>query len=138
MSRKDTKVALIRSVPLFSHCTKKEVNQLAKLADLVDVPAGHELVKEGDPLAREFMVIIDGEVEVRRGGRTVATLGSGDFFGEMALIAGGPRNATVRATVPTELLVVTPAPFHALLKKLPSLQASVLRALAERLQANAV
>jgi CRP-like cAMP-binding protein len=137
MLRKDAKVELIRSVPLFSDCTKKDVAELATVADLVDVPAGRQLVKEGDPLAREFMVIIDGAVEVRRRGRKVETLGSGDFFGEMALIAGGPRTATITATAPTELLVLTPGPFHALLQKMPSLQASILRSLAQRLQANA-
>ena len=89
-------------------------------------------------LAREFMVIVDGAADVRRRGRRIATLGSGDFFGEMALLAHGPRSATVTSTRPSELLVVTPAAFHALLERLPSLQSRVLMALAQRLHANSV
>jgi CRP/FNR family transcriptional regulator, cyclic AMP receptor protein len=136
--RKDAKLELIRSVPLFAHCTKKELTAIASVADIVDVPAGQELVQEGDPLAREFMVIVDGAADVRRRGRRIATLGSGDFFGEMALLAHGPRSATVTSTQPSELLVVTPAAFHALLERLPSLQSRVLMALAQRLHANSV
>lgn len=138
MLRKDAKLELIRSVPLFAHCSKKELTAVASVADIVDVPAGQALVKEGDALAREFMVIVDGAADVRRRGRRVATLGSGDFFGEMALLAHGPRSATVTTTRPSELLVVTPAAFHALLERLPSLQSRVLMALAQRLHANAV
>ena len=138
MLRKDAKLELIRSVPLFAHCTKKELTAIASVADIVDVPAGQDLVKEGDPLAREFMVIVDGAADVRRRGRRIATLGSGDFFGEMALLAHGPRSATVTSTQPSELLVVTPAAFHALLERLPSLQSRVLMALAQRLHSNSV
>jgi len=138
MLRRDAKLELIRSVPLFAHCTKKELTAIASVADIVDVPAGQDLVKEGDPLAREFMVIVDGAADVRRGGRRIATLGSGDFFGEMALLAHGPRSATVTSTQPSELLVVTPAAFHALLERLPSLQSRVLMALAQRLHSNSV
>ena len=115
MLRKDAKLELIRSVPLFAHCTKKELTAVASVAD-----------------------IVDGAVDVRRRGRRIATLGSGDFFGEMALLAHGPRSATVTSTRPSELLVVTPAAFHALLERLPSLQSRVLMALAQRLHANSV
>jgi CRP-like cAMP-binding protein len=138
MLRKDAKLELIKSVPLFSHCTKKELAAVASVADIVDVPAGQDLVREGDPLAREFMIIVDGAADVRRRGRRIATLGAGDFFGEMALLAHGPRSATVTSTAPSELLVVTPAAFHLLLERLPSLQSRVLMALAQRLHANSV
>ena len=138
MLRKDAKLELIRSVPLFAHCSKKELTAVASVADIVDVPAGQDLVREGDSLAREFMVIVDGAADVRRRGRRIATLGSGDFFGEMALLAHGPRSATVTSTRPSELLVVTPAAFHSLLERLPSLQSRVLMALAQRLHANSV
>ena len=76
MLRKDAKLELIRSVPLFAHCTKKELTAVASVADIVDVPAGQQLVSEGDALAREFMVIVDGAADVRRRGRRIATLGS--------------------------------------------------------------
>ena len=136
--RKDAKLELIRSVPLFAHCKKKELAEVGALADVVDVPAGETLVKEGDPLAREFMVIVSGTADVRRRGRKIASLGPGEFFGEMALLAHGPRTATVVAASPMELLVVTSQAFHGLLDDLPSLQRAVMRALADRLHAQAV
>jgi CRP-like cAMP-binding protein len=138
MLRKNAKLELIRSVPLFSQCKKKDLEAVAQLADIVDVETGRELVKEGDPLAREFMIIVEGAVEVRRGGRRIDTIGPGGFFGEIALISGGPRNATVKSTEPTSLLVVTGPPFRSLLERLPTLQASVLKALAERLHPTTV
>jgi len=136
--RKNAKIELIRSVPLFANCKKRELTRIAAAADIVEVPAGQPLVREGERLAREFMVIVDGEVEVRRRGRRVATLGPGGFFGEMALLARGPRRATVTTTAPSQLLVVTSGAFHDLLDSVPSLQMRVLRALAERLEATAL
>ena len=138
MLRKDAKIELIRKVPIFSQCRKKDLAAVAALADVVDVPGGAELVTEGHAGAHEFMIIVEGAAEVRRGGRKVAALGPGEFFGEIALIGGGPRTATVKTTAPSVLLVVTNRPFRALLAQLPTLQASVLAALAARLQANAV
>jgi len=133
MLRKDAKIELIRKVPLFSQCSKRELASVATLADLVDVPADRKLVSEG-ARAREFMVIVSGSVEVRRANKKIATLGSGDFFGEIALVAGGPRTASVTTTAPTSVLVVTDGAFTSLLEENPSLQIKVLKALAERLR----
>jgi len=135
--RKNAKIELIKSVPLFSSCSKKELEAIAAQADELVVPAGKELTKEGDR-GREFMVIVDGAAEVRKKGRRLNLLGSGDFLGEIALISGGPRTATVTTTSETDLLVLTDRAFEQLTKKMPSINASVLKAVSERLQADAL
>jgi len=133
MLRKDGKIELLKKVPLFSRCTKKQLGAIASLADLIDVPAGKTLIKEG-ARGREFMIIVNGTGEVRRKGRKVAAIGPGDFIGEMALISGGPRNATVTTTSDALILVVDERPFWTLLDQSPQIQTSVLKALGERLQ----
>ena len=137
MLRKDGKIELLKTVPLFSRCNKKQMGAVASLADLIQLPAGTRLIAEGAP-GREFMVIVEGTGEVRRKGRKVDTLGPGDFIGEIALIAGGPRNATVLTTSDASLLVVSAREFWTLLEQVPGIQASVLKALGERLQPIAV
>ena len=137
MLRKDGKIELLKTVPLFSHCNKKQMSAVASLADLVQLPAGTQLITEG-ATGREFMVIVEGTGEVRRKGRKIDTLGPGDFIGEMALISGGPRNATVLTTSDASLLVVTARQFWTLLEDAPEIQSSVLKALGERLQTVAV
>jgi CRP/FNR family cyclic AMP-dependent transcriptional regulator len=135
--RKNAKIELIKSVPLFSSCSKKELDAIAAQADELVVPAGKTLTKEGDR-GREFMVIVKGAAEVRKKGRKVNTLGSGDFLGEIALISGGPRTATVTTTSEADLLVLTDRAFRQLTKQMPSINASVLNALSERLQADSL
>jgi CRP-like cAMP-binding protein len=137
MLRKDRKIELLKQVPLFSHCNKKQLAAIAQRADLISLRPGVELIREG-ALGREFMVIVDGAVDVRRKGRKINTLGAGDFVGEMALIAGGPRTATVTTTRDTSLLVVTQRQFNELLAETPEIQAKVIEALGERLQSLAV
>ena len=137
MLRKDGKIALLKGVQLFSRCSKKQLAAIARLADMIQVPAGTELITEGAS-GREFMIIVEGTGEVRRAGRRIDTIGPGDFFGEIALLSGGPRNATVRAASEALLLVVTSRQFWALLEQAPEIQRSVIRALGERLQPGAV
>jgi len=96
------------------------------------MPAGRELTKEGARGA-EFVVLAEGAADVRRRGRRVNTLGSGDFLGEIALITGTPRTATVTTTAPSRVLVMTAPAFRRLLRDNPSLQLKVLDALARRL-----
>jgi CRP/FNR family transcriptional regulator, cyclic AMP receptor protein len=137
MLHRDGKIELLRAVPLFSHCTRKQMTAIARLADLVQVPAGTQLIAEGAS-GREFMVIVEGSGEVRRKGRKIDTLGPGDFIGELALISGGPRNATVLTTSDSSVLVVTAREFWTLLDEAPEIQRSVLKALGARLQPIAV
>jgi CRP-like cAMP-binding protein len=132
MLRKNAKVELLKSVPLFRECSNKELNELASLADELELPAGRKLTAEGAS-GREFIVIVDGAAEVQRKGRKIADLRSGDFLGEISLITGEPRTATVTTTKPSRLLVITAQAFRTLLRDLPSLQFKVLEALAARL-----
>ena len=135
--RKNAKIELIKSVPLFSSCSKKELAAIAAQADELVVPEGKTLTKQGDR-GREFMVIVDGSAEVRKNGRRVNLLGSGDFLGEIALISGGPRTATVTTTSEVDILVLTDRAFRQLTKQMPSIHKSVVQALSERLQADAL
>ena len=92
----NAKIALIKSAPLFENCSKQELQSIAQIADELDVREGKVLIREGER-GREFFVIVTGEVEVRRKGRKMATLGPGSFVGEMALLSKIPRVATVTA-----------------------------------------
>jgi CRP/FNR family transcriptional regulator, cyclic AMP receptor protein len=130
--RKNAKIELLRSVPLFSQCTRKELAAVAAVADEVDLREGRELTRQGAP-GREFFVLVEGEAEVRRNGRKVRTLAGGDFFGEIALVTKRPRTATVVATTPVRVLVVTDRSFRRMIEESPSMQSKVLQALAERL-----
>ena len=132
MLHKDRKLELLKHVPLFSRCSKRELGQISRLVDEIDLPAGKELTREGDR-GREFFVLVDGRAEVTRGGEHVADLGPGDFLGEIALVSGRPRTATVTATEPVEALVLTEQAFGGLMRGSPSLQQKILQAVAERL-----
>jgi len=130
--RKNAKLELLKRVPLFADCSKRELETVAAIADELTMPAGRELTKEGARGA-EFVVLAEGAADVRRRGRRVNTLGSGDFLGEIALITGTPRTATVTTTAPSRVLVMTAPAFRRLLRDNPSLQLKVLDALARRL-----
>jgi CRP/FNR family transcriptional regulator, cyclic AMP receptor protein len=131
---KDAKVELMRRVPLFAHCSKRELASIASLADEVDLPEGRVLIREGDR-GREFFVLLEGTAEVSKGGRSRATMKEGDFFGEIALVSDVPRTATVTTTSPVRTLVVTDRGFRGLLERSPEIQLKVLKALAERVAA---
>ena len=129
--RKDAKTGLLKRVPLFAHCSKRELAAISGIADEIDLKNGHELTREG-AVGREFFVLIDGTADVLRNGRKVNTLKSGDFFGEIALVHRTPRTATVKATSPVRTLVITERNFRTLLERSPEIQRKVLQALAER------
>jgi CRP/FNR family transcriptional regulator, cyclic AMP receptor protein len=129
--RKDAKTELISRVPLFAHCSKRELALVAGIADEIDLGEGKELTKEGAP-AREFFVLVDGTADVLKKGKRINKLEGGDFFGEIALVHDSPRTATVKATSPVRALVVTDRNFRRLLDESPEIQRKVLSALAER------
>jgi len=130
--RKNAKIELMKSVPLFARCSKRELTEVASIADELDLDAGSTLTKQG-ARGQEFVVIAEGAADVVRNGKKVNTLGSGDFLGEIALITAQPRTATVKTTAPTRILVISASDFRRLLRRMPSIQEKVLAALAERL-----
>jgi CRP/FNR family transcriptional regulator, cyclic AMP receptor protein len=132
MLRKNAKVDLIKSAPLFSECSRKHLNEIAEIADEIDLSEGKELTKEGRP-GREFFVLIDGTADVKRGNRRINQMGTGDFFGEISLVTQRPRTATVVATSPIRALVITDRSFRRLLEHQPDIQGKVMSALAARL-----
>jgi CRP/FNR family cyclic AMP-dependent transcriptional regulator len=132
---RDAKIRLLSGVALFSACKKHELGRVAALTDEVQAPKGRTLVKEGDR-GREFFVVVEGEAIARRGGRKVATIGPGSFFGELALLDQGPRAATVTAETDMRLLVLTSRDFSSLLQDVPSVSHGILRGVAERLRAS--
>jgi CRP/FNR family cyclic AMP-dependent transcriptional regulator len=130
-ARQDVKVQALARSPLFEGLSRKDLGQLARMTDELDVQPGKVLCREG-AVGREFFVIIDGEADVTRNGRRVATCGPGDFFGEIALLENVKRTATVTATTPLRIFVVTGRSFRSLLDDVPSVERKVLRALAHR------
>jgi CRP-like cAMP-binding protein len=129
---KDPKVEAIHHVPLFARCSKSELERIAQLADEVDLAAGKTLTKEGGT-GREFFVLLEGTAEVSRDGTALASIGPGDFFGEIALVTDVPRTATVTTSSPVVALVITDRAFRELLREQPEIQGKVLEAVAERL-----
>ena len=132
---KDAKAELIRSLPLFADCTVPEVAEVAAIADEIDLSAGRKLTTENAE-GQEFVVIIDGHAEVKKGEDKIAELDAGDFFGEIALLTGGPRTATVLATTNVHALVIEGHAFRRLLEDAPDIREKVERALADRTDAD--
>jgi CRP/FNR family cyclic AMP-dependent transcriptional regulator len=135
--RKDAKIELLKGVPLFARCSKKELAEIAKIADEIDIAEGKQLTKEGGR-GREFFVLIEGGADVKRKRRKIGTLGAGDFLGEIALVTKVPRTATVTTTSPVRALVVSEQNFRRLLEGSPDVQIKVLEALAERVAATSL
>jgi CRP-like cAMP-binding protein len=129
---KNAKVELLKRVPLFSDCSRRELTEIATITDEIHFPAGQALMKEGDA-GKEFVVVVEGTVEVSRGGRRVSLKGDANFFGETALLTGTPRNATVTTTSPVRALVITARSFGRLLTDSPGIQRKILVSLAARL-----
>lgn len=122
----------LRRSPLFEGLSRKQLAQIARLSDDLEVAPGTALCREGTR-GQEFFVIIDGEAEVTRGGRQVATVGAGDFFGEIALLERVRRTATVTATKPLSFFVISADAFDAVRGTDPAIERALLRALARRL-----
>ena len=128
----DTKVQALKRAPLFEGLSRKDLTTLARVSEDLEVEPGTVLCREGE-IGQEFFVIIDGKVMVTRKGRRIATRGTGDFVGEIALLEESPRTATVTADTPVRLFVLTRKDFRHLLDENPGVERKVLRALARRL-----
>jgi CRP/FNR family transcriptional regulator len=123
----------LAAVPLFSACSKRDLQIVARHTEVVNVAAGTLVVEEGGK-GDAFFFILAGEAKVRRRGRTVATLGPGRFFGELALLDPAPRDATVVATSPLTLGVLGTRVFRAIVRDVPAMSEKLLRGMAQRLR----
>ncbi|MBA2742323.1 MAG: cyclic nucleotide-binding domain-containing protein [Actinobacteria bacterium] len=128
----NAKIDLLKGVPLFSGCSKSELQQLAASTDEVDLREGYVLVREGRP-GREFFVLVDGSVRVSAKDKKLADLREGDWFGEIALLTKVPRTATVTATSDVRALVITDRSFRRLVETMPSIALKVLASVGDRL-----
>jgi CRP-like cAMP-binding protein len=128
----NTKAEALRKAPLFEGLSKKELLEVARVTEDLHVPAGTVLCKE-DTLGREFYVIVDGTIDVTRGGKKIATRGAGDFVGEIALLTSARRTATVTAATPVRCLILMRGDFRRVLDENRSIERKVMEALAERL-----
>ena len=129
----DSKAELISSVPMFCRLGKREQEEVAKLLDEVDVPAGRVLMRQGET-GGEMFIVAAGSFRVERDGKTVAEQGPGAVLGEMSLITEGPRVATVTATTPGRLLVAAHREFHDLMEGHPAIKMQILEGLAEKIR----
>jgi CRP-like cAMP-binding protein len=130
---KSTKIALLEKVPLFRDLSRRQLDQIARLTDEIEVPAGKRLATAGET-GLELFVIVEGHATVKtRRGRTVR-LGPGEFFGEMSLLDGGPRSATVEAASDMRLLVVGRREFWQLLTAAPPLVLKIMGTLSRRVR----
>ena len=134
---RQTKVELLKRIPLFAECSKSELEAISRVADELTLPAGRVVMRQG-ARGRELVVLVDGEATVERDGATVATIRGGDFLGELALITGKPRTATVTALTDLRTLVLDGISFDRVLRDVPSVSVKVLSAVAERLPADDV
>ena len=128
------KIEMLRGIGLFAGCSTSELTRLARLFDEGWRAAGTTLVQEGKPGA-EFFVIVEGRAEATLRGEHLATLASGDFFGEMSLLEVAPRAATVVAETDLSLLVLEPRGFASLLAVAPTVGMKMMRSMSQRLRA---
>jgi CRP/FNR family cyclic AMP-dependent transcriptional regulator len=123
----------LRNVPLFTACTNKELETIARATDEITLPAGHVLTDQGQT-GREAFIIVDGAATVRRNGKKVATLGKGAVVGELSLLDHGPRTATVTTDSETTVLVLDQRHFLAVLDDVPAMSHKLLATLASKVR----
>ena len=133
MATKNERIDHLKNVPLFSGCSTKDLQKIARASDEVAVGAGHVICDQGQ-VGREAFVIMSGSATVRRNGKKVATLGPGSVVGELSLLDRGPRTATVTADVPTELLVIDQRHFAGVIDEVPAVAHKIMASLAERIR----
>ncbi len=130
--RQDAKIAALKRSPLFEGLSRRQLAQVARLSDDLEVPAGTVLCKQGSR-GQEFFIIVDGEARVSRDGENLGTVRGGDFFGEIALLEPVKRTATVTAETPLSLFVVSRQAFDTVVATDPAVERKVLRTVVRRL-----
>jgi len=131
----DQRVSKLKAVPLFAHCTTKQLQFIITQVEDMDFAAGRVLCREGQSGA-DFFVLLSGAADVTRKGRKIAKMKPGDFFGEIALVDHGPRTATVTTTEASRCLVLGPSQFQNVLHEDAGIAHSVMKALATRVREN--
>ena len=134
--RRDAKIELLKSIPLFSGCSQSELRALASSADELDLREGTVLTREGRP-GREFFVLISGTAQVTKDGKEIAQLVAGQWLGEIALLTNAPRTATVTATSAVDVLVITDRRFRTVVETMPSIALKILSSVGDRLARDA-
>lgn len=122
----------LAQVPLFRGLSHRQLRDISGLMTPIDLPAGAALTREGE-VGREFLIVLEGEIDVSRDGKTIATRGAGDYVGEIALLDHRPRTATVTAKTDVVAEVLDRREFTALLEKSPDIASQIMAAMAQRL-----
>lgn len=130
----DQKLELLAGVSLFAGVDRDGLEEIARIVDEVDVSEGTTLTHEGRHEGY-FFVVVSGAVRIERGGRTINTIGAGEFLGEIALLDGGPRTATATTASPCRLLSLTNERFHQLLDTSPVIRTAIWETVGQRLRA---
>jgi CRP/FNR family transcriptional regulator, cyclic AMP receptor protein len=133
MASKKAYLEHLRNVPLFSACSTKDLERIAKAGDELNVPAGHVLCDQGQT-GREAFVLITGSATVRRNGKKITVLGPGAMIGELSLLDHGPRTATVTTDVACEVLVIDQRNFVGVIDAVPALAHKLMSSLASRIR----
>lgn len=133
MFTKDPKLMRLEGIPLFQGCDRQELQAIGRLGDVTSRDAGTVLIEQG-AMGGEAFVIVDGRVTVSRDGSLLASLGRGAVLGEVAVLDGGRRTATVIAETPVELLVFDPRAFKSLLAEAPRVTRRMLTEASRRLR----
>ena len=133
MASKSKQLESLKNVPLFSACSKKELEKVAKAADEITMTEGTLIVDQGQ-MGREAFVILDGDVTIKRGNRKIATLGAGDVVGELSLLDHGPRTASAVCATDCTLLVIDQRRFTGVIEDVPSIASKLLGVLASRIR----
>jgi CRP-like cAMP-binding protein len=131
---RDEKIDLLRTVPLFAGLGDHELERISTLADVVDLPDGRILTTQGQ-LGWEMFIVVEGRAAVDRDGQRINEVGPGEVIGEIALLDGGPRTATVTLSEASRLLVLARREFQTLLDEFPTIRLQVMEAVAHRLRA---
>ena len=133
MASKKLQLESLKNVPLFSACSKKELEKVAKVADEITMTAGTMIVDQGQT-GREAFVIMSGDITIKRSGRKIATLGVGDVVGELSLLDHGPRTASAICATDCTLLVIDQRRFLGVLDDVPAISHKLMGVLASRIR----
>lgn len=129
----DSRVAQLKAVPLFAHCTNKQIQFIVTQVEDMDFPTGRVLCREGQS-GGDFFILLAGSADVSRKGKRITRMMPGDFFGEIAVVDGGLRTATVTTSAPSRCLVLGPRQFQNVLHQNVDIALGVMKALSLRVR----